>query len=190
VSIVGPLVLAQKLLKFRIERQEERDWCWAAVATSIDHYFDYRSNLKQCEVASKVVPTPPPSDPGCCCKCCCDPEKCDQPAELKKALRKIHKWRGTLKRALSFAEIQREIDNGRPIGVGIQWMSGGSGGTPQTTGHSVVVRGYRILSSGTCQVYVADPLNASGLVDFDEFTFAYYGEGKWVESNLVQRKWE
>jgi hypothetical protein len=196
VTIVGPLVVAHKIIRFRIQRQEQSDWCWAAVATSIEHYFDHESKLKQCDVANKVIPVEygegllPPSDDECCCHCCCHLERCDLPAKLEIALQQVYKWRNTLLRALTFEEIQREIDGGRPIGAGIKWMSGGQNGTPGTSGHFVVIRGYRLLSSGACQVYVADPLNASGLVDFDEFTFAYYGEGQWVETHLVQRGWE
>jgi hypothetical protein len=73
--------------------------------------------------------------------------------------------------------------------VGITWISGGANSTPGTTGHFVAIRGYRLLSSGERQVYVADPLNASGLVDFDEFTFSYYGEGVWTETDLVITDW-
>jgi hypothetical protein len=109
---------------------------------------------------------------------------------LEQALKKIYKWRNTLTRALRFDEVQREIDSGRPIGVGITWTSGNDaplGGS--SNGHFVVIRGYRMLSNGARQVYVADPLNASGLVDFDEFTLAYYGEGQWTETDLVQSGW-
>jgi hypothetical protein len=174
-----------------MHRQEQSEWCWAACAVSINKYFDHDSKIKQCDVANKVLPIEytdplPPSDPDCCCHCCCDPEACNKPARLGIALQQIYKWRNSLQRSLTFEEVQREIDRGRPIGVGIKWNRGGKNGSPSTTGHFVVIRGYRLLSNGTSQVYVADPLNASGIVDFDEFTFAYYGEGQWVETELVQ----
>jgi hypothetical protein len=82
---------------------------------------------------------------------------------------------------LRFDELQREIDAGRPVCAGITWASGG--------GHFVVLRGYRVLSSGARQVYVADPLNPSALVDFDEFTSSYYGDGSWTETDFVQNDW-
>jgi hypothetical protein len=198
VIVAGPLVVAEKVLRFRIQRQEQSNWCWAAVAVSVDRYFDQYSDLTQCEVANKVLRVEPPpqgspplptSDCGCCCQCCCDPENCDHPAELEIALQQVYKWRNTLNRALTFAEVVREIDRGRPIGVGITWLSGGKNGSPSTTGHFVAIRGYRLLSSGTRQVYVADPLNASGRVDLDEFTFSYYGDGQWTETDLLTSDW-
>ena len=180
-------VIAQKRLHFRIQMQEQSEWCWAAVAASVERYFNPASTMQQCDVANKVLPKEfpnerlPQSDCGCCCQCCCDPDACNRPAELEIALRQVYKWRNTLKRPLTFDEIRREIDRGRPVGVGITWDSGG--------GHFVVVRGYRLLRSGERQVYVADPLNASGLVDIDEFTLAYYGDGAWTETDLVQSGW-
>ena len=204
-----PTVVAQRRLNFSIQRQEHSEWCWAAVAVSVERFFDPHSKLKQCEVANKVLPKAhppiplPPSDCGCCCHCCCDPRSCNKPAELERALKEIYKWRLTLKQrsipapsnvkpvtpptivstgTLTFEEVCREIDNRRPIGVGITWDSGG--------GHFVVIRGYRLLSSGARQVYVADPLNPSSLVDFDEFTFSYYGDGEWTETDLVRNDWD
>ncbi|MBV8843476.1 MAG: C39 family peptidase [Bryobacterales bacterium] len=191
INVIGPVVIEQRLLRFRIQRQEQADWCWAACAASIEKYFDHDSKIKQCDVASKTLRVEypqdelPDSDPGCCCHCCCEPDPCDKPARLGIALQQIHKWRNSLQRSLTFEEVQREIDRGRPIGAGIKWNSGGADGSPGTTGHFVVIRGYRLLSSGACQLYIADPLNASRLVDFGEFTFAYYGEGQWVETDLV-----
>jgi hypothetical protein len=100
---------------------------------------------------------------------------------LELALQQVHVWRNTLGRPLTFVEIQREIDRGRPVCVAIKWASGG--------GHFVVVRGYRELASGARQLYVADPLNPSSLVDLDEFTFRYWGDGEWDETDLVESRW-
>jgi len=83
---------------------------------------------------------------------------------------------------LTFQEVCLEIDEGRPVCAGIKWKSGGA--------HSVVIKGYRTLSSGAQQVYVADPLNPSSLVDYVEFVNAYHSDGEWVETDLVQNDWE
>ena len=207
VTVVGPIVIAEKRIRFRIQLQEQSEWCWAAVAVSIERYFNPASTMGQCNIANRMLDELPcaqdclPGDDGSCCgecddcKCCCHPECCDHPAKLEDALQKIYKWRATLDRPLRFDEIQREIDAGRPIGAGITWKSGNSGpkyrrnDTPQQKGHFVVVRGYRVLSSGVRQVYVADPLNPSALVLYDEFTSAYYGDGEWTETDLVKSGW-
>ena len=195
VTDLGPAIIAQRRLTFRIQHQEQSEWCWAAVAASVQQYFEPASEpsqeVKQCKVATLVmaklpapVPTPaswPPTD------CCVNPEPCNRSAVLEIALKAIHKWRNTLDAdsstggTLTFEQVQREIDRGRPVCAGITWNSGG--------GHFVVVMGYRVLASGAHQLYIADPLNPSNLVDFGEFTQAYYGEGQWTSTDLVANDW-
>jgi hypothetical protein len=156
------------------------------VAASIEKFFNPASGIEQCDIANKVLPKS--QRPKTDCGCCCEPEACDQPAELETALKKINKWRTTLDKSaavtgtLAFDEIVREIDQGRPVCAGISWNGGG--------GHFVVLRGYRLLSTGVCQVYVADPLNPSSLCDLDEFTSAYLGQGEWTETDLIRNDWD
>jgi hypothetical protein len=179
-------VISSRLLNFSIQRQQQSEWCWAAVAASIEKFFNPASAIEQCDIANKVLPKS--QRPKTDCGCCCEPEACDQPAELETALKKIHKWRTTLDKSatvtgtLAFDEIVREIDQGRPVCAGISWNGGG--------GHFVVLRGYRQLTSGVCQVYVADPLNPSSLCDLDEFTSAYLGQGEWTETDLIRDDWD
>jgi hypothetical protein len=176
-TALGPTVIAQRRLNFKIQHQQQSEWCWAAVAASVQQFFVQDPNptrrMTQCAVANMVLPGNP--------KCCDGPEDCNKPAKLEDALTKIHKWRNTLEVALTFEEVQREIDRGRPVCAQITWNSGG--------GHFVVVGGYRVLASGAQQLYIADPLNPSNLVDFDEFSVAYYGEGVWTETDLVVDDW-
>jgi hypothetical protein len=123
----------------------------------------------QCQIANKVLKRK---------DCCAAPIPCNEPQVLAELLQTIGAWRTTLNRPLTFDEVRQEIDADRPLCVRIEWPSGG--------GHAVVIRGYRVLASGALQVYVADPLYPSSLVDFDEFTFSYYGDGEWVETELLQ----
>jgi hypothetical protein len=190
---LGPAVIAHRRLTFRIQHQEQTEWCWAAVAASVQQYFEPDSEpaleLRQCKIANMVVQTDAVLNPITDPKCCKDPQPCNQPASLETALKKIHKWRNTLVAdsstgatgTLTFAQVQREIDRGRPVCAGITWKSGG--------GHFVVVRGYRALASGAHQLYIADPDNPSNLVDYDEFTMAYFGEGTWTSTDLVMNDW-
>ena len=181
-STLGPTVIAQRRLNFKIQRQEQSEWCWAACAASVETFFsqDPDFKAKQCEAANKVLKSKDLQGDSCD-----DPEDFNRPGKLMIALQKFNKWRNTLDDddstgatgALTFEQVQREIDRGRPVCCGITWKSGG--------GHFVVVRGYRVLDSGAQQLYVADPLNPANLVDFDEFTTAYYGEGRWTETSFV-----
>ncbi|HVO99772.1 MAG TPA: papain-like cysteine protease family protein [Bryobacteraceae bacterium] len=193
ISNLGPSVIAQNRIDFKIQKQEQSEWCWAAIAVSVERFFNPAWSLTQCQIANRVLPKEIEGLELPKGICCAKPDICNKPAELETALKEIHKWRTTLDQktapggsmistgTLTFEQVRREIDNGRPVCVGITWKGGG--------GHFVVVRGYRQLSTGACQVDVADPLNPSAVVDFDELTSAYYGHGVWTETDLVQDDW-
>ena len=171
---LGPAVIAHRRLHFKIQRQQQAEWCWAAVAVSVEKFFARHSELQQCQVANKLFNKTRN-------ECCEDPAAYNVPDVLEVVLQIIHKWRNTLSGPLTFEQVQGEIDRGRPVCVRIHWLSGG--------GHFVVVRGYRLLSSGAQQLYVADPENPSNLVDYNEFKVAYYGEGIWAETDFVASDW-
>jgi Papain-like cysteine protease AvrRpt2 len=162
---------------FSIQTQQQKEWCWAAVAVSIDKYFNPASTWTQCQVASNVTGSR-----------CCGPapaagvDPCDQAEKLQDALTVVSRLRSTYGRALQFPAVKREIDSGRPVAARIQWTTGDPG---EGQGHFVVVDGYRILP-GAVHLHVSDPLNPSCWVDFDEFTNNYQGDGEWNASFLVE----
>jgi hypothetical protein len=155
---------------FQIESQQQSEWCWAAVAVSIDKYFNSNSTRTQCKIAGLVLKN---------VQNCCDEAatNCNQNASLITALQKINRWSRTLNRPLRFDEIRQELNAGRPVCARIQWKGGGD--------HFVVIAGYEVLQSGALHVFVEDPLNPSSTVEYDEFKTAYYGDGEWVDSYLV-----
>jgi hypothetical protein len=160
---------------FSIQTQQQIEWCWAAVAVSIDKYFNPASIATQCQVASDVTG-------GGCCGPAANGNVCNQPEKLQDALRSVNRFRTDYTHSLKFPEVKQEIDDGRPVAARIQWASGAKG---TGEGHFVVIDGYRILS-GASHLHVSDPLNPSCWVDFDEFTDNYQGEGTWDASFLVE----
>jgi hypothetical protein len=155
-----------------MEHQQEPDWCWNAVAVSIDHYFDATSQLTQENFAVKVLKVPL--------------AQTNRPFYLTKALDFIHKLRANPQGFLLFSDIQAQLDANLPVCVHIAWNEGGR--------HFVVITGYGISPGGNPQVYVSDPLLQDGNVvvwDYDTFVLAYSpdytsAEGTWVDSCLVQ----
>jgi Papain-like cysteine protease AvrRpt2 len=156
--------------QFQIEPQQQSEWCWAAVAVSIDKYFSPNSTRTQCEIAGLVLG----SGNACCNNAGAN---CNHPATLVAALQKIYRWSRTIDRPLRFEEIRQELDARRPVCARIQWKGGSA--------HFVVLVGYDVLQSGARHVVVEDPLNPSSTIDYDEFKTAYYGDGTWVDSYLV-----
>lgn len=155
---------------FKIQKQQQSEWCWAAVAVSIDKYFNPASTLKQCQLVNSAL-----NSNNDACK---TPTYSNQTFEVANALQIVNRLRLSLPGALSFDQLRQEIDAGRPVCAAIAWDSGG--------GHAVIVDAYKVLPSGACQVHVSDPLNPSSFVDFEEFSKRYYGDGVWKETALTR----
>ena len=40
---------------FQVQAQLESEWCWAAVSTSIAHYYNPSSSVTQCQVVNQQL---------------------------------------------------------------------------------------------------------------------------------------
>jgi hypothetical protein len=157
---------------FPMEHQAETDWCWNAVAVSVEHYFDPHSTMTQQQFAVRALNKPL--------------AQANQPWYLSKALADLNKLNGNPQGYMKFADIQKQLDLNLPVCVHIDWNEGGS--------HFVVISGYALSPGGNAQVYVSDPiLQDSNVVlwDYQAFVAAYsprytHAEGTWVESCLVK----
>lgn len=156
------------LNQFIIQPQQKSEWCWAAVAVSIEKYFNPRSSLTQCEIARRVTGHQ---------NCYAQGPSCNQAETLIKALEEIRRLKRIMNGPASFNEIRQELDAGRPVCARISWQDGYA--------HFVILVGYEILRSGERHVDIADPWNPSSTVDFDQFQGAYFGDGEWVDTYLV-----
>lgn len=160
-------------MSFRMPKQLEELWCWAAVSVAVDQYFAPESTLTQCAVAGRVFRR----------ECCAEAEPCNQATSLATALETIDRRPRRLGHELAFGEIRAEIDAGRPVCVRIGWRGGG--------GHFVVIHGYWVSPSGVPHVDVADPLFPSGRWTYDDFVSAYqngevaHGGGVWTHTYLL-----
>ena len=182
-------------MPFPIEQQQQDQWCWDAVSDSVDHYFNPNSTLNQCRVAQQVLAT----DADCCNNPGAD--ACNRTEKLQVALGDLGRLNKTLvipsdcvgtpfSSLNDFAGIKSEIDNGRPVGVRIQWFGG-------TKGHFVVICAYKEFASGFRTVDIADPFYGELIgdeyfgiwtIDFDQFPAAYQGGGDWTATFLVKAK--
>lgn len=152
---------------FQMETQCESEWCWAAVSSSVDHYFQPGSYSTQCGIASQVIP-------GNCCE---HPDRFDQPEMLQDALDAVGRLRG-ITGLLTFDQLQAEINADHPVCIRIAWDDGGA--------HYVALTGYQVLTSGVRTVDVADPFYANSTEDFDMFPSYYHGGGRWTASFLTK----
>jgi Papain-like cysteine protease AvrRpt2 len=151
----------------QMQSQQMSNWCWAAVAASVDAYYDPQSAKSQCTIAAAVIGT-----------ACCPPNgNCDKTERLDDALRKVP-LRFEVRKPLQFADIKKQIDFGTPVCVRIGW--------PDGTGHFAAIDGYGQSPDRRYVVHVVDPYYPDGTWDLDEFTTAYQGAGQWTATFLVR----
>jgi len=73
---------------------------------------------------------------------------------------------------LAFADVQAQIDDGRPLGTRIAWSGGGA--------HFMVIEGYR--AAATPWVAIRDPIYGESDLTYASSCTAYPGTGSWSHS--------
>jgi len=168
---------------FNMEKQEHNNWCWAAVAVSVDRHFAPDSTWCQRRLASKMAKKEKLKVKSCgtCQNRKPTPRTCNRPWYLDKALELVDRLRGKPKPApLSFAQIEKKIKAGFPVCLRVLWGEGGA--------HFIVVSGYVKTKSGAQWVDVEDPHAGSSTWLYDEFLSNYqYSQGRWVETYPVKK---
>lgn len=170
---------------FRMQTQEALNWCWAAVAVSINDFLDpppvgataIVPTWTQFTLANKLLGI---TGPGCSM----DPGGmvCNQPESLATALTITANLRpnGALAdQYLTFICIQSWVNAQLPIGARIKWRGKGA--------HFIALDGYKVLTSGQQMVHVQDPSPGAspGFVDYDFLVEDYEEDGYWIDTFLV-----
>ena|ERR1700685_3932884 len=157
-------------LGFQLEEQKCGEWCWASVAVGMGQFFaDPDCPQQQCQLVSRILQV----GKNCCEDCDCSPgglEPCNQPQNLGFVLNRIGHGRDGNEGLpnMKFSEIRREIDDGHPIAVSIQWQE------PAAPGHAIVIYGY----TEDQNLVVADPMSPNGTVitvPFSNFSYPEVG---------------
>jgi hypothetical protein len=177
---------AATTVSLQMQRQKMPEWCWAAVSVSVDLFFRPDSAHTQCEIAGAALNL----------QCCdsgkpADTAQCNAPNALAAVLGTLHLLVGDpLQKCLTFDEIQKEIDAGRPICVLIKWLD--NTGKPGPRGHFIVIDGYRVTPAQKQFVSIADPLYGPSEMDYDQFASlqgGYHdGQGVWFATFFVQNE--
>ena len=163
----GMPLLGARTLNVPQIAQEQRYWCWAACTDMVLHYYD-NPDARQCEFANWLFQQT---------QCCEDPTSpaCDRGCYANQVAAVYGNWNilsAHIEGTVPFADLQAEIDAGRPVEVAFYWTGGG--------GHVVIVRGWDTNETGPF-VRVNDPHYGSVGVYYDDLLTAY-GLGQWVHT--------
>lgn len=156
-------------LNLQMDRQDQTEWCWAAVSFSLDRFYDPATALSQCKVAAQVLGS----------NCCEDKAICNEPLDLAIVLREINRLEQEIRRPIDSDTLSDLIESKKPIAVGIAWFAGGA--------HFVVIDGWDKESN---MVSVRDPDRTRGdtCIDLDEFTGNYANAGLWRFTYLTSNE--
>jgi hypothetical protein len=172
-ALGGAATPGSKKLNLSVQTQQQTNWCWAAVSTSVSHFYNAGSAWTQCLVANSALPRN-----DCCGAGASDPAKCDKPWYLDTALQTTGNLASVITRALSFAEIQTEIGKDAPIGSRVGWYGGG--------GHFQTVVGWLVGEGGTEYIDISDPIYLDAQIEYADFASSYQTGGDWTHSYLTR----
>ena len=168
LNIWGKL-FSSKQLAFNMQMQTESNWCWAAVSTSVSHFYWWLSTWTQCRVANAEL-----GHNDCCNNPV--PSACNVPWYLDRALTRTNNFVSMTGQA-SFQQVKNEINAGRPVGARIGWNGGG--------GHFMMIYGYsRILSMEYFDI--DDPIFGKSHLAVSDFASNYRGSGTWTHTYFTK----
>jgi Papain-like cysteine protease AvrRpt2 len=160
-------------LTFTIQPQQQTNWCWAAVSTSVSHFFTAASKWTQCLIANATLPRQ-----DCCGAGAGNINGCNKPWYLDRALTTAGNLRNVEIRPLNFSEVQAEIQASKPVGSRVGWHGGG--------GHFMAIVGWLVADSGEQYLDIADPIFLNSQIPFNAYAGAYQSGGDWTHSYLTQ----
>lgn len=168
-GLLSGILFSSKELSFDMQAQTQSNWCWAATATSVSHFYWFISTWTQCRVANGELNR---SD-------CCNspvPSACNVPWYLDRALTRTNNF-VSVSGPASFEQVRAQIDAGRPVGARVGWSGGG--------GHFTVIYGYSFIA-GTEYFDIDDPIYGKSHLSVSDFSSNYQGSGTWTHTYFTR----
>jgi hypothetical protein len=155
-------------INFAMQAQQQTNWCWAAVSTSVSAFFDNATTWTQCRVVNGEL-----GRTDCCTQG--SSTNCNVPWFLDRALTRTGNLRSMTSGSPTMNDVRQDVDNNRPLCVRIGWSGGG--------GHFVAIDGY---NSDLDMVAVDDPWFGASDVALNVLQTAYQGTGSTTHRYRVE----
>jgi hypothetical protein len=161
-------------LNFTMQHQQQTNWCWAAVSSSVSHFYNAGSPWSQCKIANSEL-----GRADCCGSGASGP--CNQDGYLDVALGitgNLKSWTGGTE---SYATVENQINGQHPLCVRIGWSGGG--------GHFIALTGYfdlNFIFFVFQLVTVDDPWYGRSIIPYSTVVSSYQGSGSWTHSYFTK----
>lgn len=163
----------QVILNLLFEKQQGENWCWAALAKIIYHFY-FGKNIDQKNVAAKLFNVSI-KNLYAIKKI---KKKYDKNMVLHEALEAVSCFSHWSLGKPTLERIQFEINNGKPICCRVEWYKGNA--------HYVIVHGYNIYSK---ELYIMDSQVGESKISYDDFPKNYRENGgAWTETFWTCKK--
>lgn len=153
-----------------MQHQQQTEWCWSAVSTSVALYYSPAGSNTQCDLVNAQL-----GQTTCCAAG--SSAACNQPWYLDRALTGVGHLASVFAGVLSFANCDAQLcGSARPVGVRIGWSGGG--------GHFVVIGAVDTPATQLLTVY--DPWYGTSQIPYATLQSSYQGTGQWTHTYLTQ----
>jgi hypothetical protein len=158
------------LIDFKVSPQEQDQWCWAAVSSSVANYYNPESGWTQCNVASAELAA----------NCCSDGTgACDRWWYLDRALQPTNSLKQYIASVLDTAKVTIELQGKYPVCIRVEWSNGG--------GHFLTIKGLHQGSDGNNYAVLSDPIFGESSCPIDDLVAGFYqnSNGRWTHTYLT-----
>lgn len=148
-------------------------WCWAAIASAVATWYQTMS-IGQVQIVNSLLANFNDSK-----GLYTNEELLERNVNFKLdvALKFVNCFSHWTIGKPSFERVQFEINQGRPLGVRLEWFKGGA--------HYILVNGYNDQDGS---ILIEDPLHGPHVLDYNRFPGNYQGSGAvWTESFFTNK---
>ncbi|MCA9917510.1 MAG: C39 family peptidase, partial [Anaerolineales bacterium] len=164
-------IFKDQVLPVYVEEQQKQNWCWAASTLSVIEFYDPMNQLTQSQIVTKKYGTE--ADQGAWMNDYLKdyyPHHLDHSYFLKD---RADLGKGTFiskeDQELDCDFLRKQINNGNPMGLDIQWANGG--------GHAVMLTG---IQPRTGELIINDPWSGLVFITYEDFVNGkYLTNGSW-----------
>lgn len=158
---------------FRVRHQEQDNWCWAALAVSVEAFYTRTTPRTQCSLVNTTI-----GRTDCCERTPC--AACNTSYSIGRGLSNLNCLNGsTIPNSISFSDVRTQIADSKPIGIRVLWAGGST-----TVGHALSIYGYKTenLAAADVTIDVSDPTHGLSTVKFARFPANYHGGVFWTHT--------
>lgn len=161
---------------FRLQRQQQTEWCWAAVTSSMMEFMAPERAVSQSEVAANTLKAATVASL----------EELNRQADITKAAQTMGLDEGTRYGNVSRDTMRWLVNEGTPIPIQINWRNNARKNGSLGSGHYLVVSAIGEEAKGKTLVYIEDPWVGEKLtLTWDELKNDYPGK---ANLHLYQHK--